>query len=315
MDEAQVRWRQDNRRSNPASEGELLEVERALGDLSRKRRFRVLGMFHACAEDGKHVALTEELLRGQDFGSLSFVGAVSTLLGQEGLASQCLWYSDDGFDWFWALVTNIESIELRTDKRFRGGTPCVWLTTPIAEYALAIPHSTFSKAWEDTLEFFNAPRCAQWPKTGTRPDWWPPQSCGRWPGDLYPGEVPSAISPDVELRQLIQELSMESASSGVPWRRLGPKGDRRFPGQPLHNLGQLLDWDLAYDAGLKVTRSNTGGDGDLHEPGEGTGARGDGELNEPGEGTGGAGKKQKRKRARPHEQHPKKAKGANTGSG
>ncbi|KAG8739118.1 hypothetical protein FRC10_006116 [Ceratobasidium sp. 414] len=323
MDEQQARWRKNNKRSDPASEGELLELERALGHLSKKResafsrraspslivklfappllvsgRCRTLGMFHACV-DGRQVPITDALSRSGQFHSLSFVGAVSTLLGQEGLSSQCLWYSEDEFDWFWARITNIQSLELRADKRFRGGTPCVWLTTQVAEYALATPHSTFAKEWDDVLGFFSAPPCGVWPRQGHRPDWWPSQHSGRWPGEPYPGEVPSVVPPEKELRQLIEELSTEPTSSSARWRRLGPKGDRRFPGQPLHNVGQLLDWDLGYDAGLKLTRGDTGSEGDMDEPDAGTADVDRG---------------QKRRKPEPRERRSKRAKGVEMSS-
>ncbi|KAG8795544.1 hypothetical protein FRC12_012983 [Ceratobasidium sp. 428] len=251
--EQQERWREDNKRSDPASEGELLTLESALGQVSSRRRQRVLGMFHASI-DGRQGPVPDGLLRSQSFAGLTLVGAVSTLHGQEGLHSQCLWYSFDEFDWFWATITDVESIEVRADTRFRGGAECVWLTTPVAEYAMTTAHATYVNDWEDVLEFFNLPRCDVWPRTGLRPHWWPRQSAGCWPGEVDEDLKENKLSRETELRLLTEGLASQPLAQGTPWKRLGPKGDQRFPGQPLHNLGQLLEWDLAYNSGWKITR-------------------------------------------------------------
>ncbi|KAG8720300.1 hypothetical protein FRC09_009793 [Ceratobasidium sp. 395] len=251
--EQQERWRDDNRRSNPASEGELLALERALGQASSRRRQRVLGMFHASI-DGRQGPIPDQILRSRSFAGLTFVGAVSTLHGQEGLHSQCLWYSFDEFDWFWATITDVETMEVRADSRFRGGAPCVWLTTHLAEYAVTTAHATFVNDWEDVLEFFNLPRCDVLPRTGPPPYWWSGQSAGCWPGEVHKDLKDNKLSRETEVRLLAEGFASQPLAQGTPWKRLGPKGDRRFPGQPLHNLGQLLDWDLAYNAGLKITR-------------------------------------------------------------
>jgi hypothetical protein len=144
MDEQQAQWRQDNRCNNPASEGEFLALEQALGHLSIKcksakfwlaclfrtlpyhscapalGRGRVLGMFHTCVH-GVVQVIPDQQIQTQQFTGLSFVGAVSTLNGQEGLHLQCLWYSHHQFDWSWAKIEGIQTIKLHTDPRFRGG--------------------------------------------------------------------------------------------------------------------------------------------------------------------------------------------------
>ncbi|KAG8706672.1 hypothetical protein FRC09_002286 [Ceratobasidium sp. 395] len=277
--EQQERWRDDNRRSSPASEGELLTIERALGQGSSRRRQRVLGMFHASI-DGRQGPISGQRLRSQNFAGLTIVGAVSTLHGQEGLHSQCLWYSFDEFDWFWATITGVESIELRADSRFRGGAPCVWLTTPVAEYAVTTAHATYVNDWEDVLEFFNLPRCDVWPRTGSAPYWWPGQSAACWPGEVDERLKENKLSRETELRLLAESLASQPLAQGTTWKRLGPKGDRRFPGQPLHNLGQLLDWDLAYNSGFKITRPLAQvlpkGKGHIVKPGSGRAGVGQG---------------------------------------
>jgi hypothetical protein len=84
---------------------------------------------------------------------------------------------------------------------------------------------------------------------------------------MRPGDSPSFISADMELRQLTEQMSMQPSASNTPWRHLGPRGDQRYLGQLLHHLGQLLEWDLAHDAGIKVTCDqapvNSGEGGDM----------------------------------------------------
>ncbi|KDN36756.1 hypothetical protein RSAG8_10620, partial [Rhizoctonia solani AG-8 WAC10335] len=150
----QAAWTAVNSRLNPASEGEFLEQELALLHLSVKRRWRVLGMFTAY-KDGNVVSITE-LLGSQQFDGITLVGLVSTLLGQPGLHSQCLWYRSGKFEWYWARIEHLEKIERRADTHFRGGVPCIWLTTPVAEYAMTMPHAEYAREWETTWEFFNS---------------------------------------------------------------------------------------------------------------------------------------------------------------
>ncbi|KAG8734408.1 hypothetical protein FRC11_014254 [Ceratobasidium sp. 423] len=253
----QGQWRASNKRDSPASEGEILDPERELGSLAKKTRLRILGMFSITVNE---VAVPiQELLPVQQFEGLRIVGVVSTLLGQEGLHAQGLWYSPDAeFDWFWAEITNVLAIEVREDNRFRGGAKCIWLTTAVAEYALTIPHKTYTDQWESTLGFFKAPALQSWPRTGYRPDWWPAESAGLWPGKQRPGELPRIVPRAEEVHRLTEQLWIDPSSSVNSWRRLGHYGDNRFPGQPRHNLYQLEAWELPFDGGIKVTGDEPG---------------------------------------------------------
>jgi hypothetical protein len=59
---------------------------------------------------------------------------------------------------------------------------------------------------------------------------------------------------DEQLQTLASKLSVQPSSSTIPWRRLGPHGDIRLPGQPLHHLSQLSEWIIVRDTGLRKTR-------------------------------------------------------------
>ncbi|KDN38054.1 hypothetical protein RSAG8_09739, partial [Rhizoctonia solani AG-8 WAC10335] len=249
----QMQWMRDNSRSKPAYEGELLELESALGMLSTKRRWRILGNFTAYRNDARVPMV--ELLVNQDLTGVTFVGVVSTLLGQSGLFSQCLWYSSKKYDWFWAKIDNVESIECRADERFRGGVPCIWLTTPVAEYAVVAPHPEYYDQFVDVFKGFQVTPVDMWPTNGFRPDWWPAQSSGAWPYQQVTVEKSRVVSDEEELRQLAALLSAQEISARQSWRRFGPDGDQRYPGQPRHNLCQLLEWELAFDGGLKVSHA------------------------------------------------------------
>ncbi|KAG8734417.1 hypothetical protein FRC11_014263 [Ceratobasidium sp. 423] len=256
----QAQWREGNTRRTPASEGELLDLERELGILAMKKRQRVLYSFTVAqnVENGLPVPVNEVLLT-QDFRGLKIVGAVSTLLGQEGLHAQGLWYGADAeFDWYWASITDLLTIEVREDVRFRGGAKCIWLTTAIAEYAMTIPHATYNHHWESALVTFNAPRLDVWPRHEYRPCWWPAESAGLWPGKKLPSELPHVVTREEELRRLMEQLSVDPTHSLQSWRRLGHYGDARFPGQPPNHLDQLLPWDLRYGGGIKLTRDPPG---------------------------------------------------------
>jgi hypothetical protein len=61
------------------------------------------------------------MLDQQSFAGLSFVGITASLEGQDGLFAQCAWFDNDDIDWFWVEITNVRSVELRLDPRFRGG--------------------------------------------------------------------------------------------------------------------------------------------------------------------------------------------------
>ncbi|GAB1523777.1 hypothetical protein RhiTH_006927 [Rhizoctonia solani] len=116
----QSNWRKSNCRQSPASEGELLDPERAIGHLASKNRARIISAFDFTIDGAP--ASVEPLLQEQRFQGLKVTGAVSSLLGQEGIYAQGLWYDNKGrFDWVWAHIDNVLRLEVRHDTRFRGG--------------------------------------------------------------------------------------------------------------------------------------------------------------------------------------------------
>lgn len=135
------------------------------------------------------------------------------------------------------------------------------MSTGFAEYAMTTSHATYNEHWERTLENFGAPRRDIWPRKGLRPDWWPTQWAGARPYNRSVPEHYAALMREDLLAQLTQHLSLGSDSSCTAWLRLGPKGDVQLPGRPANDLGQLSEWVLAPDAGMRKTRREvTSGD-------------------------------------------------------
>ncbi|KAG9090586.1 hypothetical protein FRC06_000976 [Ceratobasidium sp. 370] len=254
-------WRASNTRLRPASECQLLDEECVSRRDSGGCLVRMLAMIEARINDSP-APVPGHMVETQRFAGLAFVGIVGTLRGREGLFAQCGWFADDELDWFWVRIESVESMELWADPRFRGGTPCVWITTSIAEYALTIPHPTHDDDWEATLQIFGAPRCDEWPKYGTRPNWWPIENDRDWPYERPFHEQHRALIDEDELERLASKLSVQPTSSSGPWWRLGPKGDTRPAGQPLHNLSQISEWQIVPDSGLKATRDDAKTDDD-----------------------------------------------------
>lgn len=54
-------------------------------------------------------------------GKLEVIGVIGTLIGKEGLFAQCGWFGNQDLDWFWVCISDIQSMEVRKDSRFRGG--------------------------------------------------------------------------------------------------------------------------------------------------------------------------------------------------
>jgi hypothetical protein len=80
----------------------------------------VLALFEGFL-DGATSQIPPSLLLSQKFQNFELVGIVATLQGPEGLFAQCGWFSNDDLDWYWARLTNVRSVSLRRDSRFRGG--------------------------------------------------------------------------------------------------------------------------------------------------------------------------------------------------
>jgi hypothetical protein len=81
---------------------------------------RVLALFEGFLQ-GIPASIPEQFILDQTFPGLEFVGIVATLQGLEGLFAQCGWFANDDLDWFWVRITEVQSLHLRTDSRFRGG--------------------------------------------------------------------------------------------------------------------------------------------------------------------------------------------------
>ncbi|KAG9074230.1 hypothetical protein FRC06_010829 [Ceratobasidium sp. 370] len=260
-------------KKNPATEREPLADELELvGD--NPGRVRVLGLLEARV-NGTVATIPSEMLHNQSFSGLSFVGVVASLRGPRGLPAACAWFNECCFDWFWVEVTEILSIKVRADPRFRGGALCVWMTTPFAEYVLTTAHPLFEDHWEPTLRLLNAPRCDEWPRRGIRPSWWPAESTHAWPYEQTVEEQYRVMEQEGSLAQLAQSLSLRPDPSPPVWHRLGPKGDPQLPGRPLHNLGQMTEWVLAPDTGLRKTQEpdDGGAEGSSSARGKGKGKR------------------------------------------
>ncbi|KAG8705939.1 hypothetical protein FRC11_008668 [Ceratobasidium sp. 423] len=202
LQDQQAQWREGNTQCTPTSEDELLDLKCELGILAMKKWQWVLYSFTVTqnVENGLPVPVNEVLLT-QDFRGLMIMGVVSTLLGQEGLHVQGLWYSVDmEFNWYWASITDLLTIEVHEDVHFHGWAKCIWLTMAIMEYAMMIPHATYNHHWESALVTFNAPCLDMWLQHEYHPCWWPAESAGLWLGKKLPSELPYVITQEEELR-------------------------------------------------------------------------------------------------------------------
>ncbi|CAE6446190.1 unnamed protein product [Rhizoctonia solani] len=174
------------------------------------------------------------------YKEIAVVGIVGTLVGKAGLFSQCGWFGNYDLDWFWCQITDIRTVELRSDIRFRGGAECVWMSTSQGDYALLLPRAAYTEMWEASLRSHRSEagsvHTSVWPTQGTRPDWWDPHLRESWPWDKDPDAM------EVE----------EDQQMGAEWMRFGPRGDTRFPGEPLSHLHALLPWVISPN-GLKYT--------------------------------------------------------------
>ncbi|QRV80753.1 hypothetical protein RhiJN_08768 [Ceratobasidium sp. AG-Ba] len=236
-------------RLNPASEQELTVDEKR--EPCNVPRARVLARLQFQL-DGQAVPVPEVMVASGDFRGLSVTGITASLSAPDGLFAQCCWFVDD-IDWFWLKITDVVKIERRNDSRFRGGTSCLWLTSHVAEYALATGHNDSETEWESTLELYNAPRSDVWPRMGIRPDWWPDQGAKAWPYSCAPQEHYLIPTAGDSLISITARLSLNGSSTSPDWRRLGPWADV-VPGRPMHHRTQTTDWVLAPDSGIRMQR-------------------------------------------------------------
>ncbi|QRW23733.1 hypothetical protein RhiXN_08769 [Rhizoctonia solani] len=269
----QSNWRKSNCRQSPASEGELLDPEQAIGHLASKNRARILSAFDFTI-DGAPASI-EPLLQKQRFQGLKVTGAVSSLLGQEGIYAQGLWYNNKGrFDWVWAHIDNVLKLEVRHDTRFQGGAQCIWMTTHVGEYAMGFPHKSYTKFWNTALAYFGAPSIGPLLQDDYRPDWWPAQSSGLWPGLLRPGEEQCVLTWEEELRQMTERLSVEAGAKTIDLGCSSAHGSSGQLGQPAHNLRQLRPWNLAFDGGIKAKRKEPYDEVTSTDPNTSSGSKG-----------------------------------------
>ncbi|KAG8722662.1 hypothetical protein FRC08_014407 [Ceratobasidium sp. 394] len=258
-------------RQNPAQEQERLCEELSQAGIPTGPYPRVLAMMEARV-NGTPAPIPFDMLEDQRFPGVEIVGIVATLSGREGLFAQCGWFDNDDLDWIWAKIVDIRSIYLRADFRFRGGAPCVWVATSFAEYAVITPNAKYDDSWELTLTHLGAPRCDTWPMRGFRPDWWPDRWAEAWPYARPIEEQYPALLEVGELADQTDSLSIQPSTSSRPWRRLGPKGDARLPGQPMHHLSQMSEWVIDRDAGLRKVRNAAGSEEDAMDARAGNGA-------------------------------------------
>lgn len=133
----------------------------------------------------------------------------------------------------------------------------MWLTTPHAEYAMALPHKTYADLWERSLNEMGphwlAAKVGMWPTTGFRPSWWDELWSSRWPFEQPQGlKRRASQGPEYLGGQADGDISLlgEDQPTGRKWIRLGHKGDRSRPGEPRSHLHHLSPWRLEPDSGM-----------------------------------------------------------------
>ncbi|KAG8713975.1 hypothetical protein FRC08_012526 [Ceratobasidium sp. 394] len=135
----------------------------------------------------------------RNWQGVSVLGAVASLKGRGSMFAQCGWFTR--MPWLWFHIPKVEEIQFRQDSRFRGGELCMWLKTPLGEYAMLLPHGFFIKHWNTTLETLgdrlkhNA--FQRWPSEAPRPDWWHDESPDEWPSSKSSG----SSRPSLDLKR------------------------------------------------------------------------------------------------------------------
>ncbi|QRW23772.1 hypothetical protein RhiXN_08808 [Rhizoctonia solani] len=248
----QSNWRKSNCQQSPALEGKLLDPERAIGHLASKNCARIISAFDFTIDGAP--ASVEPLLQEQRFQGLKVTGAVSSLLGQEGIYAQGLWYDNKGrFDWVWAHMIMCSNWKYAMTQGSEAAQ-CIWMTTHVGEYAMGFPHKSYAEFWNTALAYFGAPSIGPLLQDDYCPNWWPAQSLGIWPGLLRPGEEQCVLTWEEELRQMTERLSVEAGAKTINLGCSSAHGSSGQLGQPAHNLCQLQPWNLAFDGGLKAKR-------------------------------------------------------------
>ncbi|QRV78016.1 hypothetical protein RhiJN_06031 [Ceratobasidium sp. AG-Ba] len=273
-------------REEPAPETWAIEGESPLVD-GGSGWVRALMMVEARV-NGKPMPIPHEMLREKASGSkdvtatdryagLSFVGAAASLTGAACLKAMAGWF-DDSFEWFWIEITDVLSIELRADSRFRGGALCVWVVSPIAEYALMSAWPKYCDDWEGTLRYLGSPTCDRWRKAGTRPTWWPEERASDWPYEQTIEEKYKDISANDPLSLLASKLTLETQLQGMSWTESGPHDVPEAAGEPLAYVRHDEPWVIACDSGIRVTKGHGEGWGEQRKDGDDSEGLGSNEL-------------------------------------
>ncbi|KAG8737643.1 hypothetical protein FRC10_007966 [Ceratobasidium sp. 414] len=208
-------------RGCPDAEDTLLKEERAVVPPPGTRLARVLTSF-SISSNGIPTELNPTGVKDGKWENIEFLGVIGTLVGRSGLFAQCGWFGNYDLDWCWVRLPRVLGISFRTDTRFRGGSLCPWLHTPIADYALMLPHRDYVDRWEDTLNALGLEavrsKCWMWPVGGTRPEWW---------GEAWKDHWPFGARPALKRRASTEILPEE----GVPRRTVVAPGqsDNRTP--------------------------------------------------------------------------------------
>ncbi|KAF8595563.1 hypothetical protein BDV93DRAFT_514897 [Ceratobasidium sp. AG-I] len=211
-------------RLKPAEEEEELEEEVMLYS-SNSFRTRVLSSFLIYSA-GKLAPIDATSFTSQRFGGYEVVAIVATIHGKEGLFAQCAWFAGHNVDWFWARLPIVQRLEGKL----------------------------YADLWEQSLAgagpAYQAAKTGMWPTTGPRPPWWDDRWSQQWPFEDH-SHLKRRASGDLAVEP--GHIFGPNDAAGVParkWLRLGPKGDRSRPGEPLSHLHHTTPWQLTRDAGM-----------------------------------------------------------------
>lgn len=135
--------------------------------------------------------------------------------------------------------------------------PCLWMVTPVGEYALLSPHKRFIPLWEQTLANFGpaatAARFRRYPPGGSPPAWWDQNALPLW-SSLDPVAPLSKLKrpPPVDV-QTLQALSLQDddevegpSKTGGGQRRLRRRDEAQVV--PPDVRGKLEMWDMIEDS-------------------------------------------------------------------
>ncbi|KAG8795013.1 hypothetical protein FRC12_019096 [Ceratobasidium sp. 428] len=146
---------------------------------------RVLTCFRVL-QNGQPITDAQDILLFDATAGIEVLGATGTIYNQEGLFAQSGWFGGNDLDWFWIRIKNIRRLEVRTDRRFRGGEPCVWLITEHGEYAMLLPSEDFERLWGDIVARISpngvSAKFQMLTPIGPKPFWWDEWWEEAWPG-------------------------------------------------------------------------------------------------------------------------------------